>query len=361
MRISEPNGHLFSITAQELEQWQVVLGVSMPVILIIVAVYLLVKNAEQVVMLIEKLSELMRSLVLQLIKTGMERDIRGLIVKANKRLKIAHEDNFLLEDMKIDWAKGENVRAYIDDDHVIIRMRSSRNPKENFVNAVTAYVSTGLLTKVKRYFSPELVSAMNMLAARNIVIYGDGNALEYFDKTVLQPILDESPKVKRAFEMLSAVDSYGIFYSILLGEYSRAGKKVYPKLSDSLFTKEADGLLQFLYQIAAGRGLRSEQLFYESFYFTVLIVMTVNFQTAENFIWCGRQIKEWIEKGSGTVYVLASAGDEQGVRDALRHTREITERKISVYEHLCKRGIEEDSACYRCFEVRSEEKALQDE
>lgn len=358
MRISEPAGSLLSITAQELEQWQVLLGVGMPVILIVIAIYLLVKNAEQVVLLLGKLSEFIRRVVLQAMKTGTEREIRDLIVKANKRLKIDNEDAFLVDDLKIDWAKGENARAYIDDDHVIIRMRSSSDPAKNFVNAVTLYVSTGLLTKVRRYFSPEVVRAMSMLSARNIVIYGDGNALEYFDNTVLRPILDESPQIKRIFEMLSTIDSYGMFYSILLGEYSRAGRKVYPKLSDAQFTKEADGLLRFLYQVAAGRGFRAEELSYQSFYFTVRIVMTVNFKATEDFIRCGRLIREWIGKEAGTVYVLASAGDEQGVRDALRHTRETAEKKLVVAEHVCKRGMEMDASCYHCFEVRGEEKAV---
>ena len=358
MRILEKTADLLSITAGELEQWRVVLGVGMPVILLAAAVYLIVKNAEQVVLLAGKLGALIRHLALQLVKTGTERDIRGLIVKANKRLKIANEDAVLVDDLKIDWAKSENVRAYIDEDRVIVRMRSSSNPSKNFVNAVTAYVSTGLLPKIKRYIRPELVNAMSLLTARNIVIFGNENALEYYDKTLLRPILDEYPQIKKDFQMLSALDDYGMFYSILLREYSRAGMKVYPKLSDSLFTEEADGLLRFLYQVAAGRGLGSEQMAYESFYFSVRIMMTVNFNGARDFTRCGRQIVEWSEKGNGTIYVLASAGDEYQVRGALRRALEEGGRKMMVSEHVCRRGTELDRVCYHCFEVRPEEKAV---
>lgn len=358
MRILEHAAHLLSITAGELEQWMVVLGVGMPVILLAAAVYLIVKNAEQVVLLAGKLGALIRRLALQLAKTGTERDIRGLIVKANKRLKIANEDAVLVDELKIDWAKSENVRAYIDEDRVIVRMRSSSNPAKNFVGAVTAYVSTGLLPKIKRYIRSELVNAMSLLIARNIVIYGNENALEYYDKTLLRPILDEYPQIRRDFQMLSALDDYGMFYSILLREYSRVGMKVYPKLSDSLFTEEADGLLRFLYQVAAGRGLGSKQMAYESFYFSVRVMMTVNFKGVQDFIRCGMKIIEWSEKENGTLYILASAGDEQQVRCALRQAREKSERKILVSEHVCKRGTELDRVCYHCFEVRQEEKAV---
>lgn len=239
-------------------------------------------------------------------KGTVSNSIKGRVLKATKVVKSLDED-VMLKDLKIQWVKEENVEAFIDKNQAIIRLEHKTNPHRNFVTAVTAFVDVGLLPKAKKYIDKDILKASRAAVCRDIVIKGDSEALDFFDDNVLAPIKNENDDMHELLNDLKTIDGNGMFYQILLNEYSKAARQLYPDdTGDKCFTYESSELLRFLHNIASGNVTNVEEFCFNRNYFKIHIFLTANSKTykysgAKIYL---KHIFKSINEGTETIYLF---------------------------------------------------------
>ena len=261
-------------------------------------------------------------------------------------------EGVLVSDLKIEWVKEENAETFLKKNQVIIRMSQNVNPHKNYVTAIKTYVGHGLLPKSKRYIDSSILSASKVAVGRMLVVNGDPEAVDYYDETVLEPIISCDEEILERYEALKTIDKNGMFINILLNEYAKVTQKVYPEESDPLLLAESKELLNYLHRIALGGVSDVSELQFNREYFKIHIFLTAKTRTYQRsgirpYL---KHIRTSINEGVETIYIF---GLGRKMEIAKEITNELSQTDFRVnyvnthnYRHRSLDGRTVSGVCY---------------
>lgn len=230
------------MSVDDLKELATLLNIGIPVVAALIVFALCVCHADKLFLILSHVQKAMSFVSSKARKGAIANSIRGNILKSSKAFRSIGQD-VIVPDLKIDWVKEENEESFIKNNQAIIRMHQNSNPHQNYVTAVNAYVGQALLPRAKQYIDRDIYNISKLSVGRFLVVNGDTDALDYFDKNMLLPVIDADENAKDIFERLQVIDKNGMFINILLNEYAKAGAKIYPDLPDPLLIAESKEFL----------------------------------------------------------------------------------------------------------------------
>ncbi len=301
---------LNKVTVNDVNSWANFLGIGsyllVGIVGVIVAVAFCVLNIEKVMKFQSWIAKIFTAYSKRSRKATVASDIRSKAIKAAKSHKGLDSD-VIVQDLKIEWVKEEDIDAFIKNGQVILKLNHKENPHKNFVTAVSTYVNQALLSKAKKYIDQDVIKTSTLAVARSIIVDGDMDAVDYFDEYILKPIIDDNEEILELMQEIKEIDGNGMFYEILLNEYAKAGKVLFPSIKiDPCFTAESREFLHFLHRIAAKIENDPNGLCFNREYFKVDIFLTANDFTLKKggtdlFV---KKIFQAIKDGIETIYVF---------------------------------------------------------
>ncbi|MDF2485674.1 MAG: hypothetical protein K0R46_1842 [Herbinix sp.] len=297
-----------------------IIGIPLTALIVVIACLF---NLDKLYMLAGTLQKLFVGVSKTARKGTVSNSIKGRVIKATKMVKSLDVD-VMIPDFKIQWVKEESVESFINKNQAIIRLEYKSNPHKNFVTAVTAFVDVGLLPKAKKYVNKEIIKASRLAVCRDIILKGDSEALDYFDDNILDPLKNESEEVRDLLNDIKTLDGNGMFYQILLNEYSKSARQLYPEeIGDQCFTYETSEFLRFLHNIATGSVTDVSEFYFNRNYFKIRIFLTANsitykFNGTKVYL---KHLFKSIDDGIETIYLF-------GLGKKAAIAKEITEEAI---------------------------------
>ena len=234
-------------------------------------------------------------------------------------------------------------------------MSQTANPYKNYVTAVNAFVGQALLPKAKKYIDPQIVDVSKLTASRLLIVNGDPNALEFFDKNILEPLFESDATAKEIFDQLVAIDRNGMFINILLNEYAKVTKMFYADdFPDPLLQAESRELLSFLYRIAL--GLKDpEDLKFKREYFKIQICLAASDDTYSRFgtkIYL-KHLNESLSEGIETIYIFG-LGRKIDIAKELAVSLKETDYRVSEaigHKYRHRSNVDRRSVSGICYEI----------
>lgn len=337
--------------AKEIKEIAKLLNIGIPVVVAIIVFVVCIANIDKLLILLSAIQKLFAKVSSSARKGSISNAIRGKLLKSSKSFSGANID-ILTPDVKITWIKNETPEAFIKNNQVIVRMAQNNNPHENFVNAVTLYVGQALLPRAKKYIDPQIYKLSSMEVSRKIIINGDIDAIDYFDDKFLLPIIQQDLDAKEIYEQLRTIDKNGMFINILLNEYSKVAKKVFPDQPDPLLIAESKEFLTYLHRIALGAVSDIGEFRFQREYFKVHIFLTAKTIT---YLRSGirpylKHMSESLSSGTETLYIF---GLGTKINIATEITDALIERDFRItkivphyYKHKGQEGRTVAGVCY---------------
>lgn len=342
------------MTAEDFAEIAKMFNFATPIIVGFVVLIFCITNVDKLLVFLSVFQRLFCFCSQKARKGAISNNIRGRVMKSSKIFRTLGE-NVMISDLKIDWVKEENVESFIRNNQVIIRMEQNVNPHKNFVTAVTAFVGQGLLPKAKKYIDHSIYDMSKMAVSRSLILYGDSDALDYFDNSILYPMLDRDAELVNTFDRLKAIDKNGMFVNILLNEYAKAAQKIYPDMPDPLFSIESSELLTYLYRIAMGVVGEVNEFQFNREYFKIHIFLTARTQTYQRsgirpYL---QQIGRSIAEGTETVYIFGLGRKISIAKEIVQSLHENDLRVDKIVEHSYRHRSNKDGRTVSgvCYEV----------
>lgn len=239
-------------------------------------------------------------------KNQISSGIRSSVISASRKMNL-QESNVLPCDLKIVWADNDDIDAFFDDNCVVVRLRQTTNPNENYINIIYQFVSSGLLKNQKHYFKKSVMDASSLLITRKIVGLSKPSANALFVEKIHTPQIENDEAVAYDYVQLERIDYNGMFFNIYLNELMKASSTIVGELPDPCLKAESGELLSFLYKIA-NRATSDEdiELTFSSTYFNIAIVLAASNDVLKQRGWGPhfRYAKKLFSKGYNTVYVF---------------------------------------------------------
>lgn len=335
---------------------QLAKSLNIPIIIIVILFVFgfCVLNAEKLFLVLSKFQSFFTKVSSKARKGTIANSIRGNVLKSSKAFQSLGQD-VLIPDLKIKWVKEESPEAFIKNNQVIIRMSQSTNPYKNYVTAVNTYVNQALLPKAKNYIDSQIYNMSSLSVCRLLILNGDSYALDYFDDKILNPIINNDVESNEIFDQLKTIDKNGMFINILINEYSKAARQVYPDKPDPQLIAESRELLNFLYRIALGITDDAKDLVFNREYFKIDIFLTAN---TETLVRSGKEVyikrmSYSISQGIKTLYVFGLGRKIETAEIIVKELKENDYRVTTVRPHHYRhRSIEDGRSIHGvCYEV----------
>lgn len=176
------------------------------------------------------------------VKFSVQSTINGYINKVHKDVP-----GLSVTNIKLEWI-DENMTAeqFINTDTLVLRMRKSRNPNRNIVNATVAFVSTAILIKAKYYLAKYQKTAVDLFTTSKILSGEKPEVLGEFVDCYLREAMDNK-KVNNLYGYFEHIDKAGLFFPILINELNFLGEKVFANsVNKTAIYEEVNGLIGFL-------------------------------------------------------------------------------------------------------------------
>ena len=341
------------MTAEEIQKIAKLLNIGIPTVAVIIVFALCLVYVDKLFLLAAKIQELFSRCSKKARKGAIANSIRGKILHSSRNMRSLGND-VLTSDLKIEWVKEENVDTFISKNQVIIRMSQNTNPHKNYVTAVKTFVGTGLLPRSQKYIDQSIMDASKAAIGRMLIINGDPDALDYYDETVLEPMFASDIKVSERYEELKAIDRNGMFINILLNEYVKATKKIYPEPVDPLLIEESKELLNYLYRIASDAVSDVSDLQFNREYFKIHIFLTAKTRTYKQsgirpYL---KHINTSISEGTETIYIFGLGKKMEIAKEVARELSQTDFRVDSIYTHNYRhKSLDGRSVRGVCYEV----------
>lgn len=154
--------------------------------------------------------------------------------------------------MLIEWVDTrQDKKAFFENNRVILRLRREDPEDLNFVHGVYWTVATCLMPKVKRYISPSQRQALDLYVSTKLIDKEKMQVMEQFLEHYLHPYLDDTAStISRIYDQFHLIDTYGVFYPVLLQELYFLSLKVYGGPRDDSIIVEVTRLIEFLERVA---------------------------------------------------------------------------------------------------------------
>lgn len=340
--------------ASEIKEIASMLNIGIPIVVAVVVFTFCVTKIDKLLLLLSSIQKLLSFCSQRARKGSIANSIRGRVMKSSKAFR-SFGKNLMISDLKIDWVKEETQEAFIKNNQVIIRMAQDPNPHKNYVTAVTAFVSQALLPYSKRYIDPSVLNLSKLSVSRLLVLNGDIDALDYFDESILSPVINSDIDAEEIFNQLKTIDQNGMFVNILLNEYAKATRKIYPEAADPLLIAESKELLTYLYRIALGNISDLDELRFNREYFKIHVFLTAK---TETYIRSGltpylKHINTSISEGTETIYVFG-LGRKVDIAKEIANSIGETDYRVSeiVPHHYRHKSLRDGHSVHGvCYEI----------
>ena len=284
-------------------------------------------------------------------KGAISNSIRGKILHSSRKMR-SFNNGIIAGDLKIEWVKEEDEETFIKNNQVIIRMSQKSNPHKNYVTAVKTFVGNGLLPRSTKYIDSSILNASKIAVGRMLVMNGDPDAIDYYDGTVLEPVFASDNEAAERYEELKTIDKNGMFINILLNEYAKATKKIYPEPPDPLLVAESKELLNYLHRIALHVVDDVDELKFNREYFKIHILLTAKTSTYQRsgikpYL---KHIRNSISDGIETIYIFGLGSKMEVAREIANELSQTDFRIDSIlthnYRHISLDGRSVRGVCY---------------
>jgi len=153
-------------------------------------------------------------------RASVASDIQGRIDEFRK----THEFlNILPFGLKIRWQRGDTV-SELKEGEVIIIMNEHRDQARNFLNGLMAYLSAGLLPKVRPYAPPRVTRAIELVTANKMLAKERTDAISIYTSEIADPEIKRDVELAETVRTLELFDDVGLFTRIFLNDLSRYGE-----------------------------------------------------------------------------------------------------------------------------------------
>lgn len=247
-----------------------------PWVSLVIFLYLVIFHYEEVGVFLSRLYKLFAWTGTYVQKKYVAQDIASrinLIVK-----KLSRETTDLMpHQLKIVWVKPDEIErdSFIESGVVVMKMAFYANQDKNFVHVVHDFVTKQHLTEAKAYLNPDLIKGIDLALVRKYLNdSGKRSALNHFVTHILRPGLEQG-SVNELYGKLEQVDELGIFTRILLTEYLRLAKELYPQQVGSPgMLEETERFLDYLHQFPTKQsGVDVKDLNFAGQYMRISIVL----------------------------------------------------------------------------------------
>lgn len=282
-------------------------------------------------------------------KKAISSDIRSRVLKISKN--ISSENNEILPyDLKVEWVKEESRETFLKKNQVIVRMSQKSNPHRNFMYAVTEFVKQGFMPKARKYIDPKLLQASDLTVIRKMLEIGYHEAIDYFDCELLNPIASADSEIDELLNNIQRIDENGMFMPILINEFSKIGRRIYPERPDECLIAESKEFLRFLNTIASKRPGEDVDLEFNREYFKVAISLaarddTLLYRGIRVYI---NQVLRELNQGIETIYVFGLGQKRKVARQVAESAKEhirVFDTKDHSYKHKSSDGWRVKGLC----------------
>ena len=146
-----------------------------------------------------------------------------------------------------------------------------------------------------------------------------------------------------------------MFLNILLNEYAKASRKIYPDIPDPLLIAESKELLTYLYRIALGNISDIDEYQFNREYFKIHVFLTANSRTYERF---GlrpylKHMSASLSEGTETLYIFGLGRKIDIAQQITESLKETDFRVTQVIPHYYRHRSIKDGRSVRgvCYEV----------
>jgi len=288
--------------------WDFLIAMRIPIWAIVIVIILgfCISNADKLLALSGAFSGLFRNVSKSANKKHISASIRSSVISASKRIG-SNEARILPNDLKIKWADDDDIKSFFEDDCVVVRLRQTVDPNENYVNIIYQFVSSGLLKNQKHYFNEKIMTASTILVTQKIVSLSKPSANAFFFENFYKPKVESDQEVDENYQQLQRIDFNGMLFNIYLNELMKASATIEGQIPDPALKAESGELLRFLYRIA-NRGPEDDlvELNFKGVYFRIGIILAANDETLNKSGWSAHfhYAKKLLDNGYNTIYVF---------------------------------------------------------
>jgi|SRR6056297_1868184 len=217
--------------------------------------------------------------------------------------------------VKIEWAnKNEKERVDFEDYETIIVMRDRKSRNKNFTHAAYFYTSEVLLSRSKKYLSPNQKKSLDLFTTKKILDTQNKASIEEFMNNYFIPSI-ENQGVKDYIIQYKNIEEVGLFFPVLIQELTYLGNKAIlsNKNRKEEIIKEVKNLISFLKKFAEREvGDYNIQDTFSGTLTRCSIKIVASRQSREqnNIIPQKERICRAVNSGCENIYVIGSAQKE---------------------------------------------------
>lgn len=208
--------------------------------------------------------------------------------------------------LSVNWVKEDDFQTYLKEGKAIVKLRFSNNKTENIIKATTVYVRDAFLKHSKPYMSENLKKSIDFSVTKKILLNTTKNTRNIVSQYIDENIEDLNT-IKERCSQIEEIDDNGLFTTILIRELDFYGKKLIGRIPNSEHFDEADGFVDFIYDIATREPDEFTTLQYPKNTLKVGVLLVAKIETYTNYGLAPylRRIKLGLANGIETFYLLA--------------------------------------------------------
>lgn len=317
--------------------WDFLIAIRTPlwVITILIILGFCIANADKLLALSGAISGVFRNISKNANKKHISASIRSSVISASKKIG-STESRILPGDLKIKWADDDDVRSFFEDNCVVVRLRQTMDPNENYVNIIYQFVSSGLFKNQRHYFNEKIMDASVVLLTRKIVALSKPSANAFFIENVYKPKVEGDQEIIESYQQLDRIDLNGMLFNIYLNELMKASASIEGQIPDPALKAESGEFLRFLYRIA-NRGPEDDQveLNFQGIYFKIGIILAANDITLNKKGWSGHfhYAKRLLDDDYNTIYVFGIGSKAKIARSIAYAVKKSDDRIVKSITH----------------------------
>lgn len=239
--------------------------------------------------------------------------------------------NYTVEDVlphgiRFRWIDKGNFEAFVEEDDVVVVMDVHKNNARNFINAIVAYTSQGLLPNVRNYLPEDVLIATELIIQEKIISEKRPDALSIYKKEILPERKNSLAGIAKYHTKFEALDKNGYFESVFLPELSHTGPRL-QDYDDNEGKQDIAGFISFLDYIANREpGDESKPLQFNGKIFHVWIILIAKpFKIqAEGVSPYLNRAKEAISKQFDSIYLMTRGKNIKHLKPIIEAIKENT-------------------------------------
>lgn len=210
----------------------------------------------------------------------IEKEIHGFISEEIDSInKEAYGCPILPKGIKVEWTLKKEEEVIIEENEVVIRLGSRIEACENFVDALTLYLSASFMPNARIYLDEALYNACKFQTAISMLKKRKDEYYRVFMNKYYKPSLEKYKGILNYSEKLESIENSGLFISCLLPIFSfYIDRWIFLRKAPSpKIQQEIDALLDFIHNIATKEEYKKEvgekpPIDYQGTYFKVSII-----------------------------------------------------------------------------------------